>query len=385
MPNITNILFDYSQLLSSGKTIYSSFYSPQIIALANERRGYYGEFFEKGLHANLLTVNSKFITNTNVEVNLIGSEYKLNLDEVVILSGKPIITQPEKFPLIIAAKWALANTNNDIVKNELFDYISSMTDGVNMSVQEGVTTSLTIHHELFLLMGGLQIVQDTFNDKNSDNPNGFDNVSWNNGVAIRQKPDLTKMPDYIINNTAVETLGQSLLLDFTNSISEVLPNTTGFTYSHSAASSYAQQYSSEATTACTGTTDIWKNTAYYNSAYSSVWGSTGCDDCADFVSQALVRGGFPTDATWYPSIASYDWINTFHLRDYLVGLGAITSYSVNQSSLQVGDIALTTDDSHIVMVTHINPYYYSGHTRDRKNHAWDPSLTDYRHILTNVP
>lgn len=383
-PDITNMLYDYSQLMSSGKTIKGSYYSPQMMALANERNVYYNELFEKGLHANLLTINSKYITEKSVEVILIGSESHYKIDEFITLYGQPIITQPDKFPLIMAAKWAVTKANNARVKNELIDYISLMTDGVNKSAHDGITTSFIVHHEIVISKGDMTIIRDTFNDKDIDKPEGFDNVIWNNGVPIRQKPDLTKMPDYILNNIAIDILGQLLLQGYSNNLSGISPNSTGWIYSHGAASSYASYYTSRASV-YTCLPDILQDKYWYSHNYDYITNYSLCNDCANYVSQALFRGGFTTGGVWYASYSSFAWIRTTNLRDYLMGQGAMTGNTNNINALTIGDIAFTTGDGHVVMVTGVNPYLYSGHTNDRQNQIWDSTITDYRHIYTNQP
>jgi hypothetical protein len=236
----------------------------------------------------------------------------------------------------------------------------------------------------------MQFFRDVFTDKEIDNGDGVDNVNWSNGHPSRSKPDLTQMPDYIIYQTPIEVLGQQLLDEYTKAYGGVTPLGTGFTYNRSVASNYAKTYSSNpATASCSG--GIYRDTAYYNSAYQSIWTYTGCNDCADFISQALRAGGFPPDTNWNytPSPGTYSWrvfdfSTTPGLAYYLqTMLNAITVYSSN-TSLQVGDL-MYDDGLHVVMVTAVGPTKFSGHTNDRKNYAYMPVLNHYWHIKTNVP
>ena len=55
----------------------------------------------------------------------------------------------------------------------------------------------------------------------------------------------------------------------------------------------------------------------YNSAYQN-WGSTNTD-CANFVSQSFIAGGYPTDGSWSPY--SFAWVNNTGLRDWLINSG----------------------------------------------------------------
>ncbi len=381
--DIKAILTDYSEYLSNGTTLAKSQYSSQISALIGDRRQYYKEFFEKGLHSNLDSLTAQFVTDEKVKFSQRADLYNLKLTEVVTMYGQPMTTNAEEYPLVQAAQWALGQTDDSNVRRALEEYITSMKSGVDESVLSGVQIVFIVSHDIDITGkdGQLQIVRDAFTDKSNDNGEGFDNVIWSNGQALRHKPDWKQMPDYAIYNTPIEDLGHSLLEDYTKTYGQASPAGTGFYYSRTAAKNYINTYSSNPSTYCSS---VLQNTSKYNTAYQSVWSQTGCNDCVDYVSQALRAGAFPTDGTWYPSINSYAWNVTDGLLNYLISLAAVQEYS-SYTSLQVGDLAFTSGLGHVIMVAGVNPHTMSGHTNDRLKYAWSSSLTEYWHVNNYIP
>jgi hypothetical protein len=404
--NIKVLLGDYSQYLNTGKASRQSFYSSAMETLVVERRNYYNEFYSVGLHSNLISINSEFQV-ADAKITKIGKVYHVEVLELVTMSGYPNLNSAEDYPMISAAHWAISQTDNDNVKKALIEYIASTTDAVNDSIINGAETVFRIKHKIEIVEtknGQMQFVKDVFNEKEVDNGDGFDTVNWGNGGFSRSRPDLTQMPDYVIYHTPTEVLGEQLLSDYTKAYGGITPEGTGFTYQRSTASNYALTYTSAATAiTCSG---VYQNTAWYNPAYQTMWNWTGCDDCADFVSQALRAGGFPTDSRWNYTGTAYDsgpgtygwrvfdftnstWPNgtlkvglAYYLQTYL---GAITVYS-SYTSLQVGDLMYDNNTNlHVVMVTRISPFGYSGHTNDRKNRGYDSVLQKFWHVKTNVP
>lgn len=393
--NLKAILTDYSQHLNSGKTSHPSFYSSPMEALIKNRRDFYNEFFSTGLHTNLTTINSDFHVDTATLIVTSNTNHIVLL-ETVTMFGYPIINQADDYPMISAARWAISNTDDESVKQALERYIDSTTYGVNDSISNGVQIVFRVYHSIDIenKKGQSKIIKDEFTDKEIDNGNGDDNVTWSNGNPVRSKPDLTQMPDYTIYHTPVNTLGKQLLEDYTKAYggtSALIPDSvTTITYGRTSASNYARTYSSNTSlTTCSG---IFQDTSKYNqlAAYKSIWQYTGCNDCADFVSQALRQGSFPTDTNWNytPSPGKYAWrvfdfSTTPGLGYYLqTTLGVITVYA-SSTSLQLGDLAYT-DGLHVVMVTGVSPVRYSGHTNDRQDHSWDSSLNHYWHIHDTI-
>lgn len=139
---------DYSNYLETGSTSKNCSYSIQMDQLVLDRKEYYKEFFNKGLHSNLVSLNSEFITENEVEIKQKESGYVVSLIERVTLYGKPISTNPEEYPLIQAANWALNRTEDSEVQFTLKRYVESMVKGVVDSAKSDVEIVLTIHHEI---------------------------------------------------------------------------------------------------------------------------------------------------------------------------------------------------------------------------------------------
>ncbi|MDY7041809.1 MAG: hypothetical protein SVX38_13210 [Chloroflexota bacterium] len=211
--DIRAILLDYSTCLSTGQVTKDSYYSPMMRDLLQDRRGFYKEFFDVGLHSDLLSIESDFTIESIVQDDEQGNLYNVKATEMVILHGKYRCSSPEEYPLVKSGRWALSRTDDPAVKKAIEGYIESMVDGVNESIKEGgFDIVFVVRHELVMSNEkSLRIVQDSFTDAANDNPEGTDNISWINGRFVRRKPDLTKMPDYVMYNTPIEQLGESLL------------------------------------------------------------------------------------------------------------------------------------------------------------------------------
>lgn len=382
---VETLLSDYSQYIETGTTSKKANYSSQMDLLITERREYYREFFEKGLHSDFISLEAEFLTDQGMEITREGDTYYVFLFERVAMYGTPLTTSPEKYPLIQAAKWALGQTDDEGIKQELNQYIESTTSGVNESVKDGVEIVFIINHkiEITIEKDQLQIGRDTFTDKAIDNPDGFDNVNWSNGTFTREKPTWDTMLDYVIYHTPIETLGKNLLDDFQPSANKPEESPLVVIYNRTNAKSYVLAYSSNPN-------EVWipecnanlrRNTSYWNPSYSFVWNANAtirCNDCADFVSQAIKFGGIPQDGTWFPAWNNYSWVNVNGLRDYMISTYD-GIYLVSKSALQIGEPVIIPG-THIAMATTINPYRVSGHTNDRNNYPMSSSYTQFLHI-----
>lgn len=391
---IQELLTNYSQLLEDGTTSHKEYYSAPIMTLAQERREFYQKFFTKGLHVNLMKIDSSFETDKEFKEFTTaqkGTSYILQLNEVITFQGEPFTKFPEEYPLIQAAQWAIENSPSTEIQDSLKAYIESTAEGVLESAQNGVEITFVIRHtiEFDASSGKLRIVRDSFTDKGIDNPDGFDVVEWSADTFIRREPKWEQMPDYVIYNASIEDLGKILLNDYSAAYAgSAAPTGTGFYYNRSAAKNYINSYTSATSKLCSGSDpadQIFQDTSKYNTSYKYLWQVTKCNDCADYVSQALRQGGFTTDSTWYPQIQSRAWNVTYDLLSYLNGLAALQTYSC--TSLQVGDIAFTSSMSHSVMIGGVNPLRFSGHTRDRKLYPVSsaPSLTICKHVKNYIP
>lgn len=136
---ISELLSDYSQNLENladTKVFRSAYYSSEMEMLIIDRQNYYKEFFEKGLHSDLVILESRFM-DEGVTIFRTENSHKVHIVEQVTMRGKPIVTSPADYPPIQAAKWAINQTSNPVVKNRLNQYIELMTKGVEKSVKDG--------------------------------------------------------------------------------------------------------------------------------------------------------------------------------------------------------------------------------------------------------
>ncbi len=380
---VETLSLDYSKSLSSGKIINESNYSPMMIKLINERRDFYKEFFDIGLHSDLLSIESDFKVESITKDNKQNNVYKVEAVETVTMNGKYRCSSPEDYPLVKAGKLALTKTENPEVKKEIESYIKSMIDGVNESVKEdSFEIIFIVEHNLILKSNknGPMIIRDSFTDKASDNPEGHDNINWVNGKFMRKKQDLTKMPDYEIWHTPIEELAEGLLRDYEKIT--LLDYPPQYHYYHWKATNYVNTYTSNYDNSC-GTGRAY-HSSWNCSSYSSSCNSGSnlyCADCADYVSQALRYGGCTTNSIWNPY--TYAWVNVSGLKNHFINDGR--GYWVSSlSSLQEGDIAFIPW-SHVVMVGAIGPYRYSAHTNDRLKYSWSSSINNYMKIVVEPP
>ncbi len=164
---------------------------------------------------------------------------------------------------------------------------------------------------------------------------------------------------------------------------------------------YADDYTSEAPQSKTITcwidnnpvvsnytdTGYWNNAQYHLTQYSNgYYEQLACNNCADFVSQAMYYGGMQTDSYWNPQNrktsvgGKWYWVNVGDLTYYMWkerGDWNDSSYS----SLAFGDVAVhwgydwygNIVRDHIVIVDYPNYYGYylfAGHTKDVELHYY---------------
>lgn len=383
---------DYSNYLETGSTSKNCSYSIQMDQLVLDRKEYYKEFFNKGLHSNLVSLNSEFITENEVEIKQKESGYVVSLIERVTLYGKPISTNPEEYPLIQAANWALNRTEDSEVQFTLKRYVESMVKGVVDSAKSDVEIVLTIHHEIEIRKEYNQyiFVSDSFADKSADNSTGFDNITWSEHGYDRSKPTWVYMPDYYIYNIPIEVIGQKLLDDFRNISKKSISQSSNYFTNRQHAVWYIQEYTSNPDyyhyISCDPHPSVLQDTAYYNPEYSDIWSNIGCNDCADFVSQALYYSGYPSDDYWEPDLYNINWVRTYRLGVYFDTIIDKGDFVDNLISLIVGDSAFIykyeyADEDlnwkHVAMISKINPHRYSGHTNDRFDYVFNPDFNRY--------
>jgi hypothetical protein len=400
--DIESLLDDYSRYLSTDTTAYKTAYSSGMADLVQERRDFYAEYYKTGLHLKLDTLESSFFMDDGTNLQAMDNVTRITAIELVTLYGHPIITKAEDYPLIMAAQWAIAHTENKAVQVALQEYVRLTTVGANESISQGVNITFRVQHEIDILSRNntLQIIRDEFTDKEIDNGEGADNVTWVENHPVRQRPDFTAMLEYRIYHTPIEVLGQQLLDDYTRGYGQDDPNiviSATFNYNRTAAVDYARSYTSNTYATCPYGSGVFADISSYNLLYKDVWEDTikNCNDCADFVSQALEAGGFKPDEYWNDQgvMGSYAWRVfdfTTQAGPYGPGLAyylqsikkAIVPYA-NATALSVGDLMYTDDsDLHVVMITGVSPVRYSAHTNDRLDKVPDDpeTFTRFWHV-----
>jgi hypothetical protein len=117
-------------------------------------------------------------------------------------------------------------------------------------VNDSFETTLILNHDIEIekLNGNLKIISDDFNDKGPDNPDGIDVVNWLGENLTRTKPDLKRMPDYVIYHTPLEELGKEILESYTQSVQNL--SSVTYTYDHTDAAWYINNYTSNTTLTC---------------------------------------------------------------------------------------------------------------------------------------
>jgi len=135
--------------------------------LIEERREYYREFFEKGLHSNLDSIDAQFVIDDTANFSQKADTYNLKLTEIITMNGRPINTRAEEYPLIQAAKWAWAQANNPHVRIALEEYITNTKDAFDESVLNEVQIVFVLRHniEMRAKKRQLQIVSDEFTEQ----------------------------------------------------------------------------------------------------------------------------------------------------------------------------------------------------------------------------
>jgi len=330
--------------------------------LIKDRRDYYSEYFDIGLHSKLLSIDSKFLfDDPSVSITQSDSQYQVAINETVDFLGRYHAPSIGDFPLIKASKWALKEATSDDERDEIKSRIKLIEkDVAHSSGPDGFTTTFLIHHEFLIADNGttLQILQDDFTDKAQDIGEGVDNVRWENGKFVRSKPDHTKSPNFIIwNKKSVEELGQEYLETVRKTIdtrknyykahNRVAPTTLSSNYIRS----YAQWWGDNRTSDAGGGNCTYGGvTIWVDHINQSVWSGSFtkyCSDCANFVSQALWYGGIPTDSLWYAD--STYWIQVVPLHQYMVWY-YYADYASSIWDLDIGDFMETDDQGHTVLL-----------------------------------
>ena len=174
-----------------------------------ERKAFYAEYFQQGLHSELLKIESSFELESieQLEKNL------FQVREEVVLTAKPILQVAKDYPVYQATLLA-AEMMEDVGKAK---YLQSNARDILHSVEESIlsgTFQITIinTHLIRLDSDMKQIIADEFTSKSNDDA-GTDTVVWENGKARRVLPDYEKMPDNIIYRKSIKELAQEIYED----------------------------------------------------------------------------------------------------------------------------------------------------------------------------
>jgi hypothetical protein len=391
---VMEALNSYSNMLSGATPTPKVTFSREMMNLVNRRKSFYATFFKQALHSTLQDIDSEFNLETQTESGvqispLSEGQLSVKGEEIVTLYGK-YDASPENHPMIQAAHWALNRATDKLVKTALESYIQNTTEDTQKSSTEGFEIVFILQHHLVMQdsTDGLQIVEDSFTDKSADNPSGIDNVIWkNNGEYFRTAPDYMNFVDYRIYHTSIETMGKEMLALYKevyavydhpkHSNIENRHLTRWSSYDRSAATDYINTYTSNTSRKCRlffhG--GVVADQSKWNASYTK----HPCNDCANYVSQAMLAGGIPTDGTWYPD--SVAWKNTYELKDWLLAKGYASHVCWLPQYLNSGDLGLT-NGGHIVMVGAVSPVRYSAHTNDRLLYSWNASTFPSQLIIT---
>ncbi|MCD5406493.1 MAG: amidase domain-containing protein [Desulfotomaculum sp.] len=140
-------------------------------------------------------------------------------------------------------------------------------------------------------------------------------------------------------------------------------------YNRIVARDYANRWTSNTTRPCRPGSTTTQDPLFYNAAFC--WYQ--CNDCANYVSQALNAGGIPMDSTWWENrnSSSYAWCNVSGLRSYMLNTKKYLQV-VSRWQCVAGFPFRMTSYPHIMLMVHNDgqTQLYSGHTSDRKQRIW---------------
>ena len=174
--------------------------------------------------------------------------------------------------------------------------------------------------------------------------------------------------DKDIENETYESIKETLSHVKSHEVTskELIPEYIG--YDASRAVTYANKWTSNATTRCGPySDDPFQNKTYYNPYYTAYT----CTDCVNYVSQAVHEGSIPTDSTWCPYTSA--WILTDNFQRYMLNMGYCWKATL-ESSAKIGAVCMVdqnknSEPDHAMMVVYKNGSIlkYSGHTSDYQN------------------
>ena len=150
-------------------------------------------------------------------------------------------------------------------------------------------------------------------------------------------------------------------------------NETKYTYNRLDARDYANSWTSSDAPwngDCYMDSTDWNNDDYpwYDNAY--------CNDCADYVSQALHAGGIPIDPGQWDRLNDKNgtyhdaWTYVPSLKEYMMDKGHWTTSNFTQAN--AGNVIVIAPDSHtmVIVLNDTVTRKFSAHTNDRKQYIY---------------
>ncbi len=365
-----DILDKYSDSLSGDITVQSEYWSRLISLEITERRQFYSDYFNLGLHSDLTNIKAEF---DHAAITKAG-ENVINVVESVTLSGVPILKNAEDYPIYQAT--LLAEKQVEDIRKSL--YLESNARDILRAVKESIFQgefkfTIINLHTIEFDPNSNNINKDEFTSRAKDDP-GIDTVIWDKEKPVRIHPNYAVMQDNLIYTLGIEELAK-IILDDVNRIPEsssAIGPRNQIQYSDSNAAAYMRTYVRVNRIDCDG---VYQDRSAYNDDYENdQFGGCGqmceCLDCVNYVSQALVYAGKIKTSTWQPYVSAWVGVQAFENKMISSGYG----YYRDCAIVQLGDIGIIPQQ-HTGMVTAINPLRYSGHTNDRLNYPWTSSYT----------
>lgn len=359
------ILQQYADALSGKIPVQDGPWSETISSLLLERRDFYSEYFNLGLHSTLTNLDVEFDRATITKLG----KHRIQVIESVTLTGVPLLQVAEDYPIYQATLLASTKMEDAGKAKYLASNAWEILRAVEESILQGEYKFIIINTHTFEFdLRNERIISEEFSSRAIDDK-GTDTVVWEEGRNVRIPPDYTNMPDYLMYRSSIEELSRQILdsvanVDPTNSRMGV---SNQIQYSGSNAAAYMRTWVRVTGILCNGA--YYQDRAAYNPTYEGC-PDCYCNDCANYVSQGLTYGGLGTTSTWEPYTDA--WRNVSLLEGKILGLGYGNYRSC--STIGLGDLGFIPNQ-HVVMVTALNPMRYSGHTNDRLNYPWSTQFT----------
>ena len=153
------------------------------------------------------------------------------------------------------------------------------------------------------------------------------------------------------------------------------------TYNGTVARNYSRTYSSNPSTCDIdgSSCGVRQKRSAWNTSQYPYYSLFKHNDCADFVSQALSKGGIPEvsgSSGWYRTkngssgTWSASWVNVSSLKNYMISHSYWVSSSY--SNCPAGGTLITDSGGHVVMIDYNDgtTHKFNGHTNDRKKYVF---------------